>query len=133
MSLRQFLTSRRLVRSLNGFSEVVQEKWNDFAVRFGLHEDVFSNPRHMKLKAPVTVILIGAGHRGNIYANYALEYPDEMQIVAVAELNQTRLKSFQKKHRLKTENCYTYWNEIFSKEKFADAVIIANGTLFGSS
>lgn len=125
MSLRQFIRSRKIVRSLNGFSELVQEKWNDFAVGFGLKEDVFSNPGHIKLKEPVSVILIGAGHRGNIYANYALEYPDEMQIVAVAEHNQTRLKSFQKKHKLNTGNCYTYWNEIFSKEKFADAVIIA--------
>lgn len=125
MSLRQFITSRKIVRSVNGFSEIVQEKWKDFAVRFRLREDVFSNPKHIKLRKPVSVILIGAGHRGNIYADYALEHPDEMQIVAVAELNQARLKNFQKKYKLDAKNCHTYWNEVFSKDKFSDAVIIA--------
>lgn len=125
MSLRQFISSRSIVRSINGFSELVQEKWNDFAVHYGLKEDLFSNPEHKELKQPVTVILIGAGNRGNIYASYALEHPDEMRIVGVAEINQTRLKKFQAKYRISSEQCFTYWNEIFSKPKIADAVIIA--------
>lgn len=125
MSLRQFIRSRKIMHSLNGVSELVQGKWNDFALRFGLREDVFSNPRHTTLQKPVSVILIGAGHRGNIYADYAIEHSDEMEIAAVAEWNQTRLKKFQKKFKLSDERCYTYWNEIFSKKKFADAVIIA--------
>src|SRR5699024_7385073 len=40
---------------------------------------------------PKTAILIGAGDRGaRAYAPYALEYPHELQIVAVAEPNEIR-------------------------------------------
>jgi len=34
---------------------------------------------------PLTAIVIGAGNRGNVYAGYALKYPDELKIVGVAE------------------------------------------------
>ena len=34
---------------------------------------------------PVTAILIGAGARGQIYARYAQEHPEELRIIAVAE------------------------------------------------
>ena len=33
----------------------------------------------------VTAILIGAGARGQIYARYAQEHPEELRIIAVAE------------------------------------------------
>lgn len=33
----------------------------------------------------VTAILIGAGARGQIYARYAQEHPEELRIMAVAE------------------------------------------------
>jgi len=125
MSLRQFISSRKILRSITGVASEIKDKWNDVAMFLGLKEDVFENPQHITLQRPVSVILIGAGHRGNIYADYALEYPTEMQVVGVAELNETRLKKFQKKHKLTNEKCFTYWNEIFSFPKFADAVIIA--------
>lgn len=125
MSLRQFILSRNILRSISVVAEGIQDKWNDVARLFGLHEDVFENPLHITLEKPVSVILIGAGHRGNIYADYALEHPDEMKIVAVADVNETRLKKFQRKYKLPSDKCFTYWNEIFTIPKFADAVIIA--------
>ncbi|MBL0267281.1 MAG: Gfo/Idh/MocA family oxidoreductase [Chitinophagaceae bacterium] len=125
MSLRQFILSRKLLRSINVLANGIQGRWKDVAELFGLREDVFENPSHIPFKRPVSVILIGAGHRGNIYADYALQHPDEMTIIAVAEISETRLKKFQKKHRLNNESCFTFWNEVFNIPKFADAVVIA--------
>lgn len=125
MSLRQFITGRKLLRSITDLTENVQDRWNDFASLFGLQEDVFENKKHIELKKPVTVILIGAGHRGNIYASYAAKNPDEMKLVAVADINETRLTRFQKKYKIDSSHAYMIWQEIFSKPKFADAVIIA--------
>ena len=34
---------------------------------------------------PITAVVLGAGSRGFTYAGYAKAYPDELQIVAVAE------------------------------------------------
>ncbi|HEY8657928.1 MAG TPA: Gfo/Idh/MocA family oxidoreductase [Hanamia sp.] len=90
-----------------------------------MHYDVFEDPRHIKIKKPVTAILIGAGHRGNIYADYAIQNPYELKIVAVADPDKERKYRARLKFNLGTEYCFSDWKEIFAKEKFADAVIIA--------
>lgn len=125
MSLRHFISARKFLRTLNLLPEVVIEKWKDVARLLGLEEDVFSNPRHIKLKQPVRVILIGAGHRGSIYAGYARKHPDEMQLVAVADINPARLAKMKQKFDLPDDKLFVYWNEIFTRPRFADAVIIA--------
>lgn len=125
MSLRKFITSRKLLRSLNIVKQNVTLRWNEVATRFGLHNDVFEDPRHIEIKKPVTAILIGAGHRGNIYADYAVKNPNELKIVAVAEPKTERQKQLKQKHKINDVNCFTDWNQIFEKAKFADAVIIA--------
>ena len=37
------------------------------------------------MKEPVTAIIVGAGHRALLYASYALEHPDELRILGVAD------------------------------------------------
>jgi len=125
MSLRKFISARKVLRAITGFSDDMLLKWNTVAARFGLREDVFENPAYKEIQRPVTVVLIGAGHRGTIYAEYASRNPGEMKIVAVADLNLTRVKRLQRSHSIPDEHCYTYWNEVFAKPRFADAVIVA--------
>ena len=38
----------------------------------------------------VTAVLVGAGARGQVYAEYARQHPEELRIVAVAEPRQDR-------------------------------------------
>ncbi len=92
---------------------------------FGLQADVFDNPRHIRLKKPVTAILIGAGHRGTIYADYGILHPEDLHIIAVADLDSERRNRIKMKHGIKDGNSFTSWGEVFEREKFADAVIIA--------
>jgi len=125
MSLRQFISSRKFLRSLNIVKENVTFRWKEVASMFSMHYDVFEDPRHIKIKKPVTAILIGAGHRGNIYADYAIQNPYELKIVAVADPDKERKYRARLKFNLGTEYCFSDWKEIFAKEKFADAVIIA--------
>lgn len=125
MSLRHFISARKLLRSFNLLKESVTFRWQEVAFLLGLHDDLFENPRHITLKKPVTAILIGAGHRGNIYADYAILHPDELQIVGVAESVPKRLEQFRKKHSLPENSCYPDWELILKRKKFADAVIIA--------
>ena len=125
MALSNFISPRKLLRSLDFVTVNVTLKWKEVASLFGLHDDVFSNPRHIKIKKPVTAILIGAGHRGNIYADYAIEHPDELKIIGVAEPDSKRIAKFKRRHKLKYSECFHSWREIFKIPKFADAVIIA--------
>ena len=98
MSLRQFISARYLLRTfrlvddaIDTVTDTVTDGWKEVARMFGLHEDLFANPLHRKLSKPVTAILIGAGHRGCIYADYAVKNPDELNIVGVADLNHLRV------------------------------------------
>lgn len=125
MSLRQFITSRKILRSFHFVKENVSLRWKEVASLFGLHSDVFVDPRHIEIKNPVTAILIGAGHRGNIYSDYALINPGELKIIAVAEAKPDRQKKLQLKHKIHDDYCFTNWKELLEKVKFADAVIIA--------
>ncbi|MFI5156043.1 MAG: Gfo/Idh/MocA family protein [Chitinophagales bacterium] len=114
-----------MLRSLSFVKETAQLGWKEVAAVFGLHDDVFSNPRHIKIERPVRAILIGGGHRGNIYANYALQHPDELRIVAIADTNPKTLAKFGHRHAIDSSGCFHHWKEVFNRDKFADAVIIA--------
>jgi predicted dehydrogenase len=71
----------------------------------------------------IKAILIGAGNRGSIYSNYALENPYELQIIGVAEPNQERRERICKQHGIR-EYSYGSWEELLAKPKLADCAII---------
>ena len=72
------------------------------------------------------LIAFGAGDRGNTYGNYVLDHArDRAEYISVADPNPTRRKLFAKKHNIAPEYQYATWEEIFSRPKFADAVVIA--------
>lgn len=77
------------------------------------------------LAKPVTAITCGAGSRGNVYGNFALKYPDQLDIVGVAEPIQFRNDRYTQKHQIKEENRFNTWEDVFKRPKFADAVIIS--------
>ncbi|PAE41315.1 Gfo/Idh/MocA family protein [Bacillus sp. 7884-1] len=75
---------------------------------------------------PLTAILIGAGDRGGrAYAPYALEYPNELNVIGLAEPNKERRTRVQQDHHISAENCYESWEEVLNQEtKIADIAII---------
>ncbi len=77
-----------------------------------------------RLAKPITAITCGAGARGNVYGNYAVQYPDQLKVVGVAEPIVTRNNRYATKHNIPKENRFTTWEQVFQKPKFADAVII---------
>lgn len=75
---------------------------------------------------PVKMIVIGAGQRGaQAYAPYALDNPQDVQIVGVAEPREDRRECFVREHNIPKENASASWEELLEREPFADAVIIA--------
>ncbi len=78
-----------------------------------------------KLKEPVKAIVCGAGGRGWLaYSSYALKYPDELQIVGVAEPIPYRRERMAKAFNIPEENQFVTWEHVFEKPKFADAIIV---------
>jgi predicted dehydrogenase len=76
------------------------------------------------LSKPITAITCGAGSRGNVYGNYAVQYPDQLKIVGVAEPIAIRNERYAVKHNIPKANRFTTWEHVFQKPKFADAIII---------
>ncbi|MFX0094713.1 MAG: Gfo/Idh/MocA family protein, partial [Candidatus Hodarchaeota archaeon] len=75
---------------------------------------------------PVSAVLVGAGNRGrDIYGNYALRHPDELQFVAIAEPNSIRRMKFAESHRISPDRIFESWEKMFTLEKMATSAIIA--------
>jgi hypothetical protein len=121
----QSLTDATLQSLTNVTESIITYTWKEIASLFGLQADIYKNPLHKPLEKPVQAILIGAGHRGNIYADYALLHPDELNIVGVADHNAVRNGRFARRHSITAANRFYAWEKVFEREKFADAVIIA--------
>ncbi|MDP9794789.1 putative dehydrogenase [Catenuloplanes nepalensis] len=68
--------------------------------------------------SPVTIALVGAGHRGQKYAEWIAGNPDRARLVAVADpLPQRRERA--------GGTPYPGWEQLIEKGRVADAVIIA--------
>ncbi|WP_100398829.1 Gfo/Idh/MocA family protein [Bacillus sp. FJAT-44742] len=72
----------------------------------------------------VRVALIGAGNRGTVYSEYAEQHPAKMEIVAVAEPDESRRKKLADRFQLQEKRCFQSWEDMFSLPRFCDAVII---------
>lgn len=76
---------------------------------------------------PVTAIIVGGGHRSFTYAELALNSPDKLKIVGIADPNPFRCEKARKMFGFPEENCFSSAEELAKVPKFADAVI--NGTM----
>lgn len=84
----------------------------------------FAPKQALGLQKPITAITLGAGNRGNVYGDYATEYPDELDIVGVAEPIPIRQERYAKQHNIADEHRFVTWEHVFDVPKFADAIII---------
>ena len=74
----------------------------------------------------ITMVIAGLGGRGHdIYSNYGLEHPQDMQVVAVADPRQDRLDIVKREWGLDDSQCYNTAEELFAKERMADVAVIA--------
>lgn len=72
---------------------------------------------------PITAVMLGAGGRGyRAYAPYALEHPDELQFVAVAEPLDDRRERFGDTHEIEPENRFKSWEDLIAAGKQADVL-----------
>lgn len=79
----------------------------------------------------ITGILIGAGQRGmSVYADYALKYPLQFKIVAVAEPNFERRTQMQKLHSIPDDMAFKSYELLLQKEKLADCALVCTQDKF---
>lgn len=79
------------------------------------------------MNKPLEVIIVGAGNRAMIYAQYAKREPDKMKIVGVVDPNPKRRDYARDTYGFSNDMCFESVEELCSHEKLADAII--NGTM----
>ena len=90
-----------------------------------LNEVFPSRSLRADVNKPVTVAIIGLGNRGNVYARYAKKFPHAMKVVALADINNVRLKTMGDEHDVSMENRFDSVDAFLAAPKMCDAVIIA--------
>ena len=73
----------------------------------------------------ISIVVIGAGSRGNVYARYAEAWPDAVKVVGVSDILEHRCRKMADKHGVDAEHRFGDWSEVFKVPKFADAVVIS--------
>ncbi len=77
------------------------------------------------MKEKITIAIAGLGSRGRTaYGAILLDMKDRAQVVAVADFDKKRTELAQKEHNVKSENVFLSVEEMLSKERLADAVLI---------
>lgn len=75
---------------------------------------------------PITAIVVGAGNRGTVYSNYALEVPSRFKIVGVAEPRDWHRETMAKNHSIPSEAVWKSWSDLAAVgRRLADCVIIS--------
>ena len=75
--------------------------------------------------APIKVIILGAGNRGTVYASYASNFPEHMQVMGVAEPRADFRDRMAQAHHIPPRNVCADWRELAERPRFADAAVIA--------
>jgi predicted dehydrogenase len=75
---------------------------------------------------PITVAIVGAGHRSVVYARYALQHPERMKVVAIADPVEHRRRTVGDAHAIPEEMRFRSYEDL-AERRVADAVI--NGTM----
>lgn len=73
---------------------------------------------------PITAVVLGAGSRGSIYAGYAKEHPEELQIIAVAEPREDRRNMLADSLGLSEEGRFETWQELLNRPRMADCAFV---------
>ena len=76
--------------------------------------------------APTTFVILGLGSRGlDTYASYQKRHPDEMKIVAAADIRAERRAKAQEEYDIPTNMLFDDGDKLLEEDKLADAAIIA--------
>jgi predicted dehydrogenase len=76
------------------------------------------------MSKPVTLAIVGAGKRGEAYADYAAKHPDLARVVAVAEPRELQRSRLAERHGVPPENVFSGWEELAARPRLADAALI---------
>jgi predicted dehydrogenase len=76
------------------------------------------------MAGPVTMAVLGAGARGNVFAGFAERFPGRARVVAVADPRADRCDALGDRLGVAADRRLRDWRELAGRERLADAVIV---------
>ena len=76
------------------------------------------------MERKISVVIVGAGSRGDAYSRYVANFPEEAKVVAVCEPREEWRKRLAATHEIPPERCFTDWKELLNHPRLADAALI---------
>lgn len=76
---------------------------------------------------PIRAVIVGGGHRSDIYAELALKDPKKLKIVGLVDPSSKRTEYLKNKYSIPEENCFSSVEELCKREKLGELII--NGTM----
>jgi predicted dehydrogenase len=75
---------------------------------------------------PLEAVLLGAGNRGrDVFGRFALEHPDQLRFVAVADPDPAKLERFGLEHGIPPERRFSSWAALLDQPRLAPALFDA--------
>ena len=73
----------------------------------------------------ITAAMIGAGNRGkDVYGKYALEHPNEIKFLGIAEPDEVKRNQFAILHNINKDMTFESWEDMLKLDKFCDVIFI---------
>ena len=105
-----------------------QDGFNDSnrrAAALGLYRQVYCGCEFsMRHREPFTAVVLGMGYRGRVYAQWALEHPNDLRIVGIAEPDDALREEWRKRLGLEPKATTEDWRELLQATS-PECVIIA--------
>ena len=101
---------------------------NRLARELGLYRQVYCGCEFsMRHREPFRVIVLGMGYRGRVYAQWIVEHPADMVVVAVAETNDEIRQAWGRRLGLPEEACFSDWRAALEagSVRGAECVVVA--------
>ena len=73
----------------------------------------------------LNAVIVGCGGRGQIFAEYAKQYPNEMKVLAIAEKKDFLREKMKKEYGIEDKYIFSDYNSLFEKGKIGDVIFIA--------
>ena len=82
-------------------------------------------PLQANVNRTISVVIIGIGNRGSVYASYAKKFPQAMKVVGIVDNNVKRLERLGKEYGVASEYLFKSLDAFYAVPKFCDAAIIS--------
>ncbi len=76
---------------------------------------------------PIRAVIVGGGHRADIYAELALTKPEKLRIVGLVDPSPDRTEYLKEKYGIPEQNCFSSVEQLCQRERLGELVI--NGTM----